>query len=116
MSTTLTREQWLSRRPGRRKRGPGTYPPYFTGVPLITGTATTGQTLTAVGSPRYGQQPIVDSWQWFRDGVAIDGADEQTYTLVLADEGADITIVQTATDPSDRATASLPSLAVVPTA
>ncbi len=70
-----------------------------TGAPVITGTVTEDQTLTADTSS------IADidglgafSYQWKRDGVAIAGATASTYTLGDADVGRAITVTLSYTD------------------
>jgi hypothetical protein len=52
-------------------------------VPTISGTAKFGSTLTA--DPGTWSPAIVPAFQWFRNGVAIKGANSSTYTLELAD-------------------------------
>ena len=69
------------------------------GVPVIAGTATQGQTLTA------DTRSIADadglgsfSHQWQRNGVDIAGATGSSYTLGAADVGADLRVVVTYVD------------------
>lgn len=72
--------------------------PVNTVAPAITGTeevdsilsCSTG-TWTATGTPSY-------TYKWRRDGEIIVGATANTYTLVEADEGADISCTVTITD------------------
>jgi hypothetical protein len=69
-----------------------TVPPAITGTPELTEeqTCSTG-TWVGMGDISY-------EYQWFRDGVAIAEADENTYTTVAADEDTDLTCQVTATD------------------
>jgi GH43 family beta-xylosidase len=52
------------------------------------GALTAGTVLTA--SFNYGWAP--QSWQWYRDGVAITGETNATYTLTAADAGATVSV------------------------
>lgn len=70
-----------------------------TGSVTISGTATQGQTLTAVTTTIAdpdGLGPF--SYQWRRAGAPISGATAQTYTLVQADVGAAMSVVVSWTD------------------
>lgn len=69
--------------------------PANTVLPVITGTATVGQTLTSTTGTWTGKPTPVYARQWKRDGVAIIGATAATYVLVEADEGAVITVTVT---------------------
>jgi hypothetical protein len=60
----------------------------------ISGTAAYGQVLTAVPSLTNTETP---TYQWKRNGIAISGATDTTYTLVTADIRATITVSATAT-------------------
>ena len=70
-----------------------------TGAVTITGEATEGETLTAsntlADADGLGEQI---SYQWLRDGVAIDGANDSEYTLTQADVGAEISVSASYTD------------------
>ena len=64
-----------------------------TGTVVIEGVAAVGEELTADASgiaDADGLGPF--SYQWLRDGEEIDGATEDTYTLVEADVGAEISV------------------------
>src|SRR5207248_2766277 len=63
----------------------------------ISGTAQEGQVLTAVNGT-LNDSDAVTGYQWTRDGVNISGATSQTYTVVEADEGHLLRVVETATD------------------
>jgi lysophospholipase L1-like esterase len=64
-------------------------------APAISGTATTGQTLTA-GTGTWNASPDSYTYVWKRAGSAISGATSSTYVLQLADEGSAITVTVTA--------------------
>ncbi len=84
--------------PGNPVQSPGVGPigaangvPFATDV-NITGSTEVGQTLT--GNYTYNDADNdpegTSTYRWLRDGVAITGATNQTYTLVAADIGANI--------------------------
>lgn len=60
----------------------------ISGSVTIAGTPAYGQTLTAKPSGI----PGTPAYQWYRDGVAIDGANQATYKLTLADVGCAISV------------------------
>lgn len=61
--------------------------PFLLTVPLLSGTAKIGSTLTA-GTGTWGGYPAPTApRQWLRDGVAISGATGASYTLLPADDG-----------------------------
>jgi Major Vault Protein repeat domain len=70
----------------------------FTTAASITGTAQEGQMLTAVNGTLNDSDAAVTGYQWTRDGVNIGGATSSTYTVVEADEGHLLQVVETATD------------------
>ena len=77
-----------------------------TGVPTISGTATTGNTLTAVTSAitdTDGMDDATFSYQWLRNNVAISGATSSTYVLVSADEDNTIKVRVSFTDDEGNA-------------
>jgi hypothetical protein len=97
----------------------GSAPPSFDRVtpanislPVVTGTPTTGQTLTCT----VGSWANADSttFQWLRNGAAIVGATDDQYVLVVADEGTTVRCRVTATNESGSV--SVESNAVNPTA
>lgn len=62
--------------------------------PSITvpgGGAVIGATLTVVAGTYTGDTPITKTYQWLRNGTAIDGATATTYKLVSADLSASVT-------------------------
>ncbi|RNL63441.1 carboxypeptidase regulatory-like domain-containing protein, partial [Arthrobacter oryzae] len=60
-------------------------------VPTVTGSAKVGSTLTVV-SGAWGPAPVVLSYQWRADGVAILGATKPTLTLSSARLGKTLTV------------------------
>ncbi len=72
--------------------------PSITGVPTISGTEEVGQVLTATAASVSGNPTPSRTWQWERSGAPISGATSSTYTLVAADEGETLTVVQTETN------------------
>ena len=61
--------------------------PFLLTVPLLSGSAKIGSTLTA-GTGTWGGYPAPTApRQWLRDGVAISGATGASYTLLPADDG-----------------------------
>ena len=72
-----------------------------TGLPVITGTAQVGETLTADTSgiaDEDGLDNAVFSYRWQADGADISGATDSTYTLADADEGKTVIVVVNFTD------------------
>ncbi|GAA1940983.1 hypothetical protein GCM10009775_36040 [Microbacterium aoyamense] len=63
-------------------------------VPTIKGAARYGTELT-VGGGTWRPQPVDVTYQWFRDGVPIDGATDAVYTLGADDVGAAISVATT---------------------
>ncbi len=87
-----------------------------TGAPVITGTATEDQTLTADTSTIADADGLgAFSYQWQRNGIDIVGATGSTYTLDDADVGTNIRVVVSYTDGNGTAE-SLTSAAVGPVA
>lgn len=65
----------------------------FTGLPTITGDLAVGKTLkvdTKTASPS--PASTSHSYQWYRNGAAIKNATKSSYKLVVADEGALISV------------------------
>jgi DUF1680 family protein len=62
------------------------------GTPKIKGTKKVGKTLTISSYGKWEPMPNSYSYQWYRNGVAIAGADQATYDLVAADRGSKITV------------------------
>lgn len=95
-----------------------TSPPTNLEIPVITGTAQVGQTLTCSNGTWLGS-PTSYAHQWKRSGVSIDGATSATYVPVVADVGLPITCTVTAgngTLPNTAATSeSVTPIAAAPT-
>jgi hypothetical protein len=58
--------------------------------PSIAGTAKVGHTLTAIAHKW--TPSVTHRYQWYRNGVAISGADAKRYTLTSSDKGKKITV------------------------
>lgn len=67
-------------------------------APAISGTAEVGQALTCSTGSWTGTGVLTYAYQWLRDGAPIAGATSNTYTLLAADDLADISCRVTATD------------------
>lgn len=78
--------------------------PVNTTAPVITGTATTGSTLTVTPGVWTGTPAPTITRQWKRGATNIAGATGLTYVLVVADEGANITCVETGTNATGSST------------
>ncbi|MEP6479878.1 MAG: 5'-nucleotidase C-terminal domain-containing protein, partial [Rhodoglobus sp.] len=64
-------------------------------APTISGQPRVGKTLTATGGTWSVPNPTL-TYQWSRNGVAVDGATAASYLLTTADAGAAITVTVTA--------------------
>jgi hypothetical protein len=88
--------------------------PANTVLPVISGTAAVGQTLTTTNGTWTGTPTPTYARQWKRGGVNISGATGTSYLLVSADAGAVITVTVTATNTAGSASAtSDPTAAVI---
>jgi hypothetical protein len=85
--------------------------PANTAVPVITGTGTVGQTLSA-SRGTWAPPAVRFAYQWKRGGVAIAGAESSTYLLVPADSGTNVTVTVTASNISGEASATSANKAV----
>lgn len=83
-------------------------PPANTGLPVITGAAQVGETLTVSNGTWTGTPTPTFTYQWEADGDDISGATANTYVPVEDDVGAVITCTVTATNSggSDSATSA----------
>ena len=94
------------------------------GTVTVSGALTPGETLTATVADGDGLQLAEPSYQWFRDGVLIDGATYAAYTLTNADGGHHMSVTVSYTDDhgtlesniSSGSTAQVQMGAVKPTA
>jgi len=93
-------------------------PPVNTAVPVVSGAATQGQTLSTTNGS-WSNSPTSFAYQWKRcdtngaNCAAIASATASTYTLVAADVGSRVVSSVTATNASGSATASSAATAVV---
>jgi hypothetical protein len=60
-------------------------------VPVITGKAAVGSTLTAVPG-NWGPTPVALNYRWYRSGTVISGAGRTTYALTPGDLGQTISV------------------------
>ena len=88
-------------------------PPVNTGLPVISGTAVSGQTLSTTDGTWTGTAPISYTYQWKRGGINIGGATNNTYLLTDSDNGATITVTVTATNAAGSASATSASVSVL---
>jgi len=89
-----------------------TPPPVNTVLPVITGTAQVGQTLTGTLGTFTGA--TATARQWYAAGTAIAGATAGTYVVVAGDVGKKITLKVTATNAYGYTVAtSLPTATVI---
>lgn len=77
----------------------GGFPPAACTVnPAVTGTPTSGQTLTTTNGTWTGQGSVTFTRQWYRGNTPISAATALTYLLVAADVGFVVWCRVTATD------------------
>jgi len=79
--------------------------PANTLLPSISGTPTQGQVLTAIEG-LWDNIPTSYTYQWKADGVNISGATSKTYTLLVGDVDAAITVAVTAVNSEGSASAT----------
>ena len=80
--------------------------PVNTVPPSISGTPTVGEILSAANGTWTGDPAPGYEYQWNRDSVAISGATASDYTLVVDDEGTNITVTVTASNTAGSASAT----------
>lgn len=80
----------------------------------ISGSTQSGSLLTATPGTWDGSPAPALTYQWLRDGVAIAGATNSTYTTQVADEGTTVTCRETATNSAGAASLVSNGLAIVP--
>ena len=80
--------------------------PENTEAPSITGTATSGSTLTADPGTWTGRETPTLAYQWERDGEAVTDATGTTYVLGEDDVGAVMTVTVTGTNWAGTASAT----------
>ena len=92
-------------------------PPAAGGVPTISGTAARASTLTtSLGTWTGSGNQLTAQWQRSADGVtwtAIPGATATAYTVSVADEGARLRVVLTASNPDGSASATSASTTLI---
>lgn len=81
-----------------RARRAGSKGPVNTVAPEVTGTAERGEELSCSTGTWTGTGTITYAYQWYRSGALIIGATNSTYTLVGADDNAQMSCAVTATD------------------
>jgi hypothetical protein len=74
-------------------------------LPTISGTAETGETLTAGDGTWSGSPSPSYSYRWLRDSETIPGATAATYVIIEADEGHKLRVEVTATNVNGSASA-----------
>lgn len=87
--------------------------PANTVLPVISGTAMVGQTISATTGTWTGSPTPTYAYQWKRAGASIGGATASTYLLVVLDTGALITVTVTATNSEGSASATSPSFGMI---
>ena len=97
----------------RRRISVGPTGPTNTVAPVVSGTATVGQTLSTTNGTWTGVGTITYAYQWLDDGAAISGATSSTYTLTASEEGGFISCRVTATDDNGSTAATSNSLGPV---
>lgn len=108
-----SRQTYAGRRAASRAADAALKLPVNSELPAITGDLYQGETLS-VSDGTWSNTPDAYSYQWNRDGVAIAGATEDEYELVLADAGKVITCTVKATNLGVSAVAvSAPTEAVL---
>jgi len=90
-----------------------TSPPVNVTAPVVSGTATVGQTLTTTNGTWTGLPAPTYTYQWQRVTTNISGATSSTYVLVAADAGSTIRCVVTATNSAGTVSANSNSTASV---
>lgn len=90
-----------------------TSPPVNVTAPVVSGTATVGQTLSCTTGTWTGLPTPTFAYQWQRVTTNISGATSSSYVLVAADAGSTIRCVVTATNSAGVAVANSNSTASV---
>jgi hypothetical protein len=86
--------------------------PANTVLPELSGTGCVGRTITCSSGTWNGSPAPTLSYQWLRDGVAIGGASQNSYTVQIADCGHRLSCTVTATNAAGQASATSTSLLV----
>ena len=90
-------------------------PPSNTSLPVVSGTAQVGSTLSCSNGTWTGTSPITFAYQWIysNTGSAIVGATSSTYTIVVEDRGRTLSCVVTASNITANVSATSASTASV---
>jgi hypothetical protein len=88
--------------------------PVNTIAPVLSGTATVGQTL-GVTNGTWTNPPTGYSYDWRRNGISIGATSQNTYSLASADNGTNISCVVTATNSGGSGSATSNTLGPVGT-
>lgn len=88
--------------------------PVNTAIPAISGTAQSGNVLTASTGTWTGDVPISFTYQWKRDGVDREGETSSTYTVVAGDISHTLTVTVTATNDVGSASATSSGASGIP--
>lgn len=83
--------------------------PINTALPAISGTPSTGQTLT-VSNGSWINSPTSYAYQWKRNGASLVGGQNQTWTVISGDEGTALSCTVTATNASGSTAATSTSV------
>jgi hypothetical protein len=86
--------------------------PINTVAPVVSGGVLIGQTLTTTNGTWTGTMPITYTYQWQRNGSPISSATSQTYLLVYADVGTNVSCVVTASNAIGSASANSNAISV----
>jgi hypothetical protein len=80
--------------------------PINTSAPVASGTAAVGQTLSCSNGSWSGISTINFAYKWLRDGSAIEGATNSSYTVQAADQGHGLSCEVTASNSKGSASAT----------
>jgi lysophospholipase L1-like esterase len=97
--------------PGGGALGVTVLAPVNSVLPSVSGTTELGQTLTTTNGTWTGSPSF--AYQWYRNGVVIGGATNNTYVLVSADLGTTITSTVTATNAGGSTSATSAGTAIL---
>jgi hypothetical protein len=87
--------------------------PVSTAVPVITGIAKAGSTLSC-SNASWNNSPTKFSYQWARDGTQLAGSTASTYTVQALDEGSTLTCTVIASNAAGNGSPSTSATTTVP--